>query len=214
MLEIEGLDDNSLADTFAKVSVWPQFKLFRRQALLALKGENPSGSLLDVGCGGGWFLKDIHRALPKIALTGCDLSERMVQNAERNLKGKAKIYIGDAQNLPFESGTFDVVTSTLAFHHFPEPLKALTEFYRILKPSGLMVVSDFRRDCAGWFCKLIKFIGRYILPKKFREVNEPLGSIMAAFTLDEYNELMKQTSFHPWEIISNSYQATLVGRKS
>lgn len=211
---MEGLDDAVLADTFARFSGWPQFKLFRRQALVSLKSENPSGSLLDVGCGGGWFLKEIHRDLPKLELTGCDLSERMVQNAERNLKGCAKVYIGDAQNLPFESGSFDVVTSTLAFHHFPEPAKALSEFYRILKPSGLMVVMDFRRDCAGWFYKLLRFVGKHVLPRKFRETNEPQGSIMAAFTLKEYNELMEQTPLHPWRIVNNSYQATLVGRKS
>lgn len=182
--------------------------------MLALKSENPTGSLLDVGCGGGWFLRDIHRAFPKLKLTGCDLSERMVGFAKRNLKDRADIFIGDAQNLPFESGTFDVVASTLAFHHFPEPLKALSEFHRILKPSGLMVVSDARRDCSQRAFSFVKFITRRIVPKALRKTNEPLGSLMASFTLEEYNGLMKQTPFHPWRVIGGSFMATLVGRKS
>ena len=102
----------------------------------AVVKTKPEGSLLDVGCGGGWFLRDVNKKYPHLKLTGCDLSEPMLVYSKNLLGDNATIVKGDAQNLPFQDNSFDYITSTLAFHHFPEPDKAISEFWRVLKPNG------------------------------------------------------------------------------
>jgi ubiquinone/menaquinone biosynthesis C-methylase UbiE len=185
----------------------------RNSVIKVLKKEKVSGSLLDVGCGPGWFLMDVHRAFPDMSLTGCDLSERMVWHATKNLELKAEIITGDAQNLPFPDNSFDAVTSTLAFHHFPEPVKAITEFHRVLKPSGLMVIEDGRRDCNAFTLGFIRFVTKFIVPKPLRSTNEPLGSLLASFTLDECKQIMEQSPFEKWSVSGGSSQILITARK-
>jgi SAM-dependent methyltransferase len=49
---------------------------------------------------------------------------------------------GDVEHLPFEPATFDVVVSRYSAHHWPNPLEALREFARVLKPGGQFILSD------------------------------------------------------------------------
>lgn len=192
----------------------PQFKLFRSSVVKAIKKEKATaGKLLDVGCGPGWFLKDLVKTFQNIEFTGCDLSERMVYHAKNNLSPKVNVVVGDAQNLPFPSNSFDIVTSTLAFHHFPQPDKAISEFHRVLKPNGLMIVADARRDCSSFVWCLVGFVTRHIVPKPLRFANEPFGSFQAAMTVDESKEIMNKSTFTGFKISSNPFVMTIIGRK-
>ena len=203
-----------LADKFSQFSRMPQFRLFRCSVVKALKKEKATaGKLLDVGCGPGWFLKDLIKTFQNIDFTGCDLSERMVFHAKNNLSPKVNVVVGDAQNLPFADDSFDIVTSTLAFHHFPQPDKAISEFHRVLKPNGLMVVADARRDCSGFVWSLIGFVTRHIVPKPLRYANEPFGSFQAAMTVDESKAIMQNSAFSNWKVSSNPFVMTIVARK-
>ncbi|NTU61294.1 MAG: class I SAM-dependent methyltransferase [Caldiserica bacterium] len=179
----------------------------------ALRKEKVSGKLLDVGCGPGWFLKDLDKVFPSIEFTGCDLSERMVFHARNNLPSKVKVVAGDAQNLPFSDNSFDVVTSTLAFHHFPQPGKVISEFHRVLKPNGLMIVADARRDCNGFIWSLVRFLTKFIVPKALRFANEPMGSFHAALTVDESKTIMEKSAFINWEIKTSPAVMTIIARK-
>jgi SAM-dependent methyltransferase len=89
--------------------------------------------LLDVGCGGGVFLR---RALE----TGCDgvgvdHSADMVQLARQITAGRVPIVHASADRLPFEPGAFTAVSSIVAFFFFPDPVAALREFRRVLDPA-------------------------------------------------------------------------------
>jgi ubiquinone/menaquinone biosynthesis C-methylase UbiE len=88
--------------------------------------------LLDVGCGGGVFLR---RALQ----TGChavgvDHSPDMVRLARQTTRGDARIVHGVAERLPFEDGEFTAISCLVAFFFFPDPVAALREFRRVLDP--------------------------------------------------------------------------------
>lgn len=90
--------------------------------------------LLDVGCGGGVFLR---RALE----TGCralgiDHSREMVRLAEETTAGRAQIVQGDAAQLPFGVGEFTAISCIVAFFFLPEPVAALREFRRVLDRGG------------------------------------------------------------------------------
>jgi SAM-dependent methyltransferase len=94
---------------------------------LALEADD---RLLDVGCGGGIFLR---RALE----TGCDAvgldhSREMVKLARRNVG--VEIVRGEATALPFAGGEFTALSCIVAFFFFAEPVAALREFRRVVDP--------------------------------------------------------------------------------
>lgn len=97
--------------------------------------------LLDIGSGTGYLinlLSEKHEA----QYTGLDLSPNMIKVAnEKNIKN-ATFIEGVSDNLPFEDNTFDVVTCSQSFHHYPDTDKALKEAYRVLKPNGIYIISD------------------------------------------------------------------------
>lgn len=98
-------------------------------------------NLLDVSCGPGEFLEKIHRDFPHAHLSGLDLSGAMVSYALGKIPA-ADVREGDALQLPWPEQTFDIVTNSLSFHHYPDPDKALAEMFRVLKPSGSLFLLD------------------------------------------------------------------------
>ena len=92
----------------------------------------PEDLLLDVGCGGGVFMR---RALQ----TGCraigvDHSRDMVRLARQRTGGDARIVHGAAEELPFKDGEFTAISCLVAFFFFPDPVAVLREFRRVLDP--------------------------------------------------------------------------------
>jgi SAM-dependent methyltransferase len=90
----------------------------------------PGDALLDVGCGGGVFLR---RALD----TGCravgvDHSRAMVRLARKTTGGRARIVHGDAERLPFDDAEFTAVSCLVAFFFFPDPVAVFGEFLRVV----------------------------------------------------------------------------------
>jgi ubiquinone/menaquinone biosynthesis C-methylase UbiE len=113
--------------------------------MIELAQPRPEDRLLDVACGWGFV---IHAFRPRVAsAAGVDLCPEMVElarraAAERGLTG-VKIVEGDAEDLEFPSGSFDIVTCRFTFHHFGRPLKALAEMKRMLAPRGRLVLYDY-----------------------------------------------------------------------
>jgi len=92
----------------------------------------PDDQLLDVGCGGGVFLR---RALETgCAAVGVDHSPAMVQLAREISGGRAPIVHASADRLPFEQDSFSAVSSLVAYFFFPDPVAALREFSRVVDP--------------------------------------------------------------------------------
>lgn len=98
--------------------------------------------LLDMGCGTGAMLEIISKENSKANLFGLDLSEKMIEEAKKKNIPKVNCIIGDAEDLPYVSGMFDVVICNQSFHHYPNPDKAFSEVYRVLKNNGTFIVCD------------------------------------------------------------------------
>ena len=101
----------------------------------------PYESLLDVGCGTG-FLLELLSSQKAAQYTGLDLSPEMIKMAEKKTIPGTEFTVGSAEALPFADGSFDVVTCSQSFHHYPHPKKAMAEAWRVLKPGGLYILSD------------------------------------------------------------------------
>ena len=112
--------------------------------LIELIKPRPEWHVLDVGTGAG------HTALtfaPHVAhVIASDLTGQMLAKAAElaetrgltNIKTRA----ADAESLPFDDASFDLVTCRLAFHHFPNSHQAISAFARVLKTGGRLGFSD------------------------------------------------------------------------
>jgi ubiquinone/menaquinone biosynthesis C-methylase UbiE len=117
-------------------------------------GDRPA-RVLDVGCGTGLFASRLRAALPNVEVCGIDLVAEMIRKGRdrwRHHRPHVLPVQGDSERLPFAAGTFDVVTCSNSFHHYPRQDRAVLEMGRVLKPGGRLMIVDGYRDAPwGWF---------------------------------------------------------------
>ena len=103
--------------------------------------ELPYESLLDVGCGTGFLMELLIKQRPA-HYCGADLSDEMIRVAREKRINGAEFLVSSADKLPYPDETFDIVTCSQSFHHYPYPEEAMLEAKRVLKPGGLYILSD------------------------------------------------------------------------
>jgi ubiquinone/menaquinone biosynthesis C-methylase UbiE len=105
--------------------------------------------LLDIGCGTALFMSRVLEKSPDMTVCGVDLSGKMLDHATKRLLAWPKqtsVTRGDSARLPFADSTFDVVTCSHSFHHYPNQRAAVREMFRVLKPGGRAMIVDGWRD--------------------------------------------------------------------
>lgn len=120
-----------------------------RHNVLELAELQPGEQVLDVGCGTGVMTRlatDIVGSEGKVI--GVDPSNEMIQVAKQGAakaQSNAEFQTGVIESLPFKDEHFDLVLSSMMFHHLPPELKksGLEEMYRVLKPGGRLMIVDF-----------------------------------------------------------------------
>jgi len=119
-------------------------------AFLAEHASSEAVSLLDIGCGTGNQLVANQSAAPGARLVGLDRSLGMLRQAASKARAIAWVQ-GDAAALPFQTGSFDFVSSQYAFHHFPDKAGMLRAVFRVLGPGGRFVLRNLcPRESADW----------------------------------------------------------------
>ena len=192
----------SAADSYASSEVHARGDSLT--VLLDFVRPQPDWHMLDVGTGAG------HTALlfaPNIAhVVASDLTDSMLaktaQLAEERGLSNVETRKADAEKLPFEDNSFDLVTCRLAFHHFPEPRQALGEFARVLKPGGLLGFTDNvtvpDKQAAGYYNayeKLRDPSHNWVYP----QVRLEAMFERAGFTIEKSSQIiMKELEFQEW----------------
>lgn len=97
--------------------------------------KEPFHDMLDAGCGTGAVIKLLKSKYPDRNYTGIDLSGKMIAVAkQKNLDNSTFIH-GDCENLPFAKESFDVITCSMSFHHYPNADRFFQSCNRVLRPN-------------------------------------------------------------------------------
>jgi len=106
--------------------------------LATAKGLKPGSSICDVGCGTGSTVSKLNEL--GFLATGLDISQKLINHGKTKYPG-IKLLCADATEMPFESGSFEAVISECSLSVM-DTGEVLRECYRILKPEGLLLLSD------------------------------------------------------------------------
>jgi ubiquinone/menaquinone biosynthesis C-methylase UbiE len=136
-----------LTPTYDTVCEFVGYGTQLKRTIVTLINPQPNQKILDVGAGTGTFLVELLTAQPKVKAVGIDPDSAVLATARQKLKSAnltAQLIEGSADTLPFEDQTFDLVTSTLVFHHLSTETKrkALQEIHRVLKDEGRFYLTD------------------------------------------------------------------------
>ena len=127
---------------------------FRMRYLPLFGLEDKPQRILEVGCGPGALAEALHRWYPMAEITGLDRDRVFVRFAREHVPG-VEFREGDAADLPFGNGSFDVTISNTVQEHV-EPSAFFGEQLRVLKPGGVCLVLSSRRGlhaaapCLEW----------------------------------------------------------------
>lgn len=122
------------------------------RAILEELELKPDDYLLEVGCGGGAFLKDALKSGCTAAAIDHSLSmvqQTITENQQAIDAGRLTVMEADAGHLPFGDGTFTCAVMTGVLGFLPNPEAALTEIHRILKPGGRIVIHGTDPELKG-----------------------------------------------------------------
>lgn len=161
-----------------------------RAVLNNLVSESTGRRALDIGTGRGHFA--FYLSGLGFDVTGVDISENMISMAGQEAKARGldiDFRTGDAETLDFEDHTFDVVVSRNLLWTLPDPEKAFSEWRRVLKPGGTLVVSDGSWMNLTW--RRIHHLGLKLIREKLK-----MTSLVSLRFFLSYAGLMKCLPFY------------------
>ena len=178
---------------------------WRKKVVKSVKKENPA-TILDIATGTG----DLAIAMAKSTdakITGFDLSAGMLEVGrkkveEQNLQNRIEMIQGDAENMPFEDNSFDVITVAFGVRNFENLEKGLNDIYRVLKPDGKFIILEFSQPESFPMKQLYSFYSRTVLPRIGKKISKDqsaytyLPDSVQAFPYgDEMKKILKNSNF-------------------
>jgi ubiquinone/menaquinone biosynthesis C-methylase UbiE len=116
--------------------------------LVDLVPSDPAAEWLEVACGPGAISRALAGKVGQVS--GVDLTPAMVEKARAEAAAagidNVEFSVGDAAALQLKDASFDGAVNRFSFHHIPAPQRVLEEMARVVRPGGLVVVSDLLTD--------------------------------------------------------------------
>lgn len=176
-----------------------EFKRLARQVAGELR---PGSRVLEVAPGPGFFAIELKK-LGDYEVSGLDISKTFVEIASRNAR-EANVDVdfrqGDAAHMPFESERFDFILCRAAFKNFAEPVRALQEMSRVLKPGGKGLLIDLRRDATPDAVRqMVDGLGMSYVNKILTRLTFRFMLLKRAYTESQFRDFFLQAKFHSVE---------------
>ena len=177
-----------------------QDSFWRREVAKELSSASPP--LLDLCCGPFTLSKEIHRLNPA-PMFALDFSLQMLLYGvkKRAFSGLYPL-CGDAENLPFKEGVFGGISIAFGLRNLVKREKALSEFYRVLKSEGVLVILEFSRPSFPIFKQVYRLYLHHFMPflggllTGDKEAYKYLATSIEAFPPEEkVCEMMKRAGF-------------------
>lgn len=116
-----------------------------RNKLVGLSILKENMSVVDLGAGDGYISREISKIVKKV--TAIDISGEMLKELRKKSRDEGINNIdtveSDGLDVPFPNSSFDAVCASMYLHHIEEPISAIKEIYRVLKPGGKVFIADF-----------------------------------------------------------------------
>ncbi|MFO8142970.1 MAG: malonyl-ACP O-methyltransferase BioC [Marinobacter sp.] len=109
--------------------------------LASIPGDVSPETILDLGCGTGWFTRRLATEYPTAAITGADLAPGMLEQAQAAGPNTTAWLNADAEQLPLADHSVDLIFSNLMIQWSRRPDVVLEECQRVLKPGGFVAIS-------------------------------------------------------------------------
>src|SRR4030095_5203164 len=122
-------------------------------AAYLLAALRPGLELLDVGCGPGTITVDLARLVAPGRVIGIDRAPERLAQARAHASGQGgaiELRVGDVYALQLPDASFDVVHAHQLLQHLSDPVRALAEMRRVLRPGGLLAARDGGYPCFAW----------------------------------------------------------------
>lgn len=176
---------------------------FRATAQLLASQLPGTADVLEIAPGPGYLAVELARLGP-YRVVGLDISYTFVEIARRNAREAGvdiTFHQGNASDMPFEAGSFDRTVCCAAFKNFSEPVRALEEMHRVLRPGGKALIVDLRPDASpavidaevrkmgtGWFSAwLTRLTFKHMLVKR-------------AYSQEQFRQMAARTPFGACDI--------------
>ena len=137
-----------------------------------------NGNVADLGCGTGELIERLSKEISHNFI-GIDYSPEMLEQARLRLSGinNAELRLGELEHLPMKNKEIDTVIMNMVLHHISQPELPIAEAYRVLKPEGLFILSDFQKHDQ-------------------KNINEIMGGSWFGFEKEKIKTWLTDTGFH------------------
>lgn len=167
-------------------------------------------TILDIGCGGGRTINKLVAMASEGKVHGIDYSEESVTAAHRNNRrwidiGRVSVREGTVSQLPFASGTFDLITAIETHLFWPDLPNDFREIFRVLKSGGqLLIVAEIYRG------------GKHLEGVRKQIFEKHLAANMNLLAPDEHRDLFSTAGFSDVQIFEELDRGWIrgLGRKA
>lgn len=179
---------------------------WRRKVVKIVADKNPN-SILDIATGTGDLAIKFADKTKAEKIVGLDLSEGMLKEArlkisKKPISNKLEFVKGDAENLPFETNSFDAITVSFGIRNFENLEKGLAEILRVLKPKGVFVILETSVPTKFPFKQGYNVYSKFVLPtvgkifSKDKVAYKYLSESASVFPFgEELNNILTKTGF-------------------
>jgi len=185
-----------------------QVEAYRKQAAQLTAGLREGAAILEVAPAPAYFTIELAR-LGRFRVTALDISRTFVDIATENARQQGvsvDFRHGNASDMPFDEGSFDLIVCQAAFKNFAHPVVALDEMHRVLRPGGAAVIQDMSKGASAAdidhevsgmrVSRVSAFMTRVTLKRLRRR----------AYTVDQFRALAASSAFG-----SSNIQASGIG---